>query len=1260
MARTRLGIGWTAFSFFIFHFSFFISAVAADAPLVFLRAPGPVVVDGNLSDWTLTASVSFEVDPNAISDKSAACYAMWDDQSLYLACVVRDASPMKNAGNDPSAAFKSGDTVHFYLGTDDPAAPATANGGPNDYHVLMTIQQGKPVVFAFRQKKAGVEKPVVIASPATRIELDWMGPVPGAELAVTAAHQSYTAEARLPVAFFDGFAPKAGMKVAVDVAVNFSDATGASNMAKVWWHRGSSQILDIPSELRFDRNLWGTGEFLAAGQQAVVINNQNFFVVPAPGKVAVDGDLGDWDASCGYGPQYVDPALRDRNNVTWLAMHDADALYLGAVFNSALPYQNDGGVNNVWWQGDSLEFRISADTAKQNVDPRHNADILTFGVWHNPEENKDYAALQRSFAFTIADVAGIAVRSRKTDTGRTFEVRVPWSVVQSGNHPKPGDSVPFTLAAIWKNGLRAFGMGSISSFRGMNDWGRAHFLKKGKPERVYLNIQKAVAGEADISAGRFTATIKVRAKGLLSAGVYSADGKLLRTLFSGKAVEPGDLKIGWDGKDDLGNELPAGKYQVRLVHNAGLHASYVTSATSPGNPPHASTVPTRGWGGVWGNVQDVAADASGVYVLWAMEEGDGALVHMDENGQIIWRQHIPLALHGAQRCVASNGTHVYCTVDVVGKDSTRAGLWRVSCKNGSYEPFEHEGADPLAFYLDGIEGPIPQKDHVSPDAAPPVAGLAADAGKLYASAYYQNEIVICNAASGRREDSIKIDRPRGVCLDGPAKLLAVSGTGIVSVDIKAKTVKPVVTAGLDAPWDVGRGSDGSIIATDRGDRSGRGGSQQVKCFDRFGRNDRAGKLIATYGGRGGRDNNGKYDPGKLRNPAGVTVAASGAIFFSEDAPPRAFYRLGKKLQLEKFWSGPWYLSGEVTVDPARPEHLYMWSHEAFIRHVIDYEKRSSTPDAVWSDFALPVGSYGRWFPRIITHNGHKYMFCGGNPVTLFRIDGYKALLIAAIGSDGKSPDRPLWIFTDLNENGKLDNGERIDYPGVGGQRTGGSYWGGSINPDDLTVYYLDGSRSAIVLKPEITATGMPMYNFTDPLVIPLDQAQKPGTRANVSSIWHAPNGGVFGNADVSGSDPRGIGHSSHLSDTFVFRLDAKGNLVWRAGSKASGIAKNGQFYGRMCGMAGPVADRYFSFVDENGQDKVYTIDGLFVGNLLEDTAVAEPSENTLFVEHFNSIAYRNAKDGKWYFVAGASGYASIWEIAGLETVTRMEAEMKKN
>ena len=75
---------------------------------------------------------------------------------VFSPLVVRDASPMKNAGSDPGGAFKTGDALHLYLSTDASPATARTEGGPNDFHLLMTVQQGKPVVFGFRQKKTGV------------------------------------------------------------------------------------------------------------------------------------------------------------------------------------------------------------------------------------------------------------------------------------------------------------------------------------------------------------------------------------------------------------------------------------------------------------------------------------------------------------------------------------------------------------------------------------------------------------------------------------------------------------------------------------------------------------------------------------------------------------------------------------------------------------------------------------------------------------------------------------------------------------------------------------------------------------------------------------------------------------------------------------------------------------------------------------------------------------------------------------------------
>ncbi len=1212
-----------------------------EVPLNFVRAPGAVVIDGKLDDWVLSAPVTYEVDPSA-QDRSVRTYAMWDDQSLYLAYVVRDSSPMKNSGDDPSRAFKTGDSLHFYLSTSREVEGKSPNGGPEDYHVLMSVLGGRPVVFAFRQAKAGVESPAVISSPATRIEIAWMGPVPGAELAVvnTPGNQGYVAETRLPLAFFDNFAPQAGQTVATDVAVNFSDATGATNLAKVWWHRGSSQILDVPSELRFERERWGQGIFRAAGEKPLVINNQSFYVVPAPGQVAVDGDLGDWDMSCAYGPQYVDPVLQDKYNVTWAMMYDDQALYLGAIFNTP-SYSNEHGVDNTWWLGDSLEFRIQANTKWPGGDPKGNNDILTLALWYNPREDRDFIALQRSFNFTIGDVTRMQVKSRATATGRTFEARVPWDTVQSGNYPRAGDSVQATLAAIWQNGLRAFAMGSISSFRGMNDWGMAHFLPAGQQKLVFRALRQPQATEAPIDAGEHKVLVEVPEKGLLSAGVYDSRGRLLRTLFAGREVAAGPVTIGWDGKDDAGAPVAAGEYEMRAVSNAGMRAEYVTSATSPGKPPHASDNPRGGWGGVWDNVVDIAADRTGLYPLWGIEEGDGGLLHVDEDGNLLWRQHLPLALPGRQVAIATNGQYVFCAVD---SSDGKAGLWRVKAADGGYVPFPHEGSDPLRFYLEGVSKP--EESLRDRTALPAVTGLAADATTLYVAAYHQDRIGLYSAETGQLKRTIPVPDPRGVCLDKDGGLLVVSGPRVLALNPATGERRVVLMLGLEAPWHVAVDTQGNLLVTDRG------ASQQVKRFSR------EGKLLGVFGKPGGRDNNGKYQPDMLRNPAGVCVAASGKVFFSEDAPPKVFMRLSTDLKYEKHWAGPWYISGEVCVDPENPEHLYAWGGDAWIRHRVDYQAKASTPDAVWTDFAL--ANYGRWFPRIAHYQGKTYLFGGGNPESLYRIDGYKMLLVAAVGCDTRDPKRPMWVFTDLNENGKEDPGERVVITPAS-RETGfhGSYFGGSVDPRDMSLYLLSwGPDQVWVLKPTWVKPGVPLYDLTQARIIPLDQAKKPGKQVGLSTIWWAPDGGVFGNADSPGSDPRGIGHSSHLSDVYVYRLDAEGNLVWRAGKKASGITKNGEFYGRACGLGGPIGEEYFSFVDEGGQDKVYTQDGLFVGNLLEDPAVASPSEYTLQVEHFGSNVYRNAQDGEWYFTAGASGYASIWRIAGLDKVRRLTAKVK--
>ena len=1213
-------------------------------PLNIVRAPGAVAIDGRLDEWVLTAPVSYEVDPMAF-DHRVRTYAMWDEEYLYLSYVVRDASPMKNAGSDPGGAFKTGDALHLYLSTDASPATGRTEGGPGDFHLLMTVQQGKPAVFGFRQQKAGVtdSTSITAAGGISKIGMAWMGPVRGADLVVTEGrdpqgNRNYTAEVKIPWAFFDSLKPANGLKLAMDVAVDFSDPSGSRNMSKVWWHRGSTMVSDLPTELRFDRDRWGLGELRAAGQTPIVIDPGNLFVVPAPAGVTIDGDLADWDLSCAYGPQYVDERIKEKNDVTWTMMYDAEALYLSAVLRSEHPLRNDGGIDNIWWKGDSLEFRLAADPARQTGDPKLNDDILCFGIWYNDRENKDYLCICRSFKFTIGDNRIATVKSKAVPGGRIFEARIPWSVVKSGNHPKAGDDIACTLTALWRSGQRAFGMGSINSFRHMSDWGLAHFLPQGKQPLVYRRLEPPAGVETQGRPVKYTVNVDVPKKGLLSAGVYAADGRLLRTLLAGSQVAaPGPRKIGWDGYTDDDQPAPAGRYEVRALVNGGLRAQYVMSPYGHGTPPHQSDNPLHGWGGGMAPVMDIAADANGLYPLWGYQEAVGVLQRIDDQGNLIWRQHMPLALHGMQTAVASNGQYVY----VAGDQGGRAGLWRVRCTDGSYAPLggTSGSTNPLEFHLEGVSRPAGGKTPVSAPSVVP--GLAADSKVLYASAYHQNQVVCFDAESGARLRAFDVPQPNGVCLDGADGLLVVSGKKVVRLDLKSGTITDVVTAGLEEPWHVAIDRSGRLLVTDRG------ASQQVKSFER------SGKPSGSHGIAGGRDNQGRYAPDKLLNPSGIAVSAAGKVYFSEQSEPRIMMRLGQDLKYERLWSGPYYLSGAVAIDPFQPDHLYLWPNNQtdLIRYVFDEAGKTSRPDAIWSKWAIPRPP--SQLPRIIQHDGQRYLFSSHNGVALQRIQGYDVKVIASISGQSS--------FTDLNENGREDDGERLRAGLVDGVPLRGlAYWNSSIDERDLSLYlsYPGGPNPrVVVVQPTFPLPGVPVYDFTKTRVIPLAAAKK-NAKSEIASIWQTPDGGVFGNVAAPGSDPRGLDHSSHLSDVYVFRLDKDGKLLWRAGRKASGLAKEGEFYGRACGLGGPLTDAYFDFSDEGGQELIYSNDGLYVGKLLEDGWTGVRNEYTLTVEHFNTCVYQNQINKRWYMTAGGDGYANLWEIVGLDTISRMSAPIE--
>ena len=122
---------------------------------------------------------------------------------------------------------------------------------------------------------------------------------------------------------------------------------------------------------------WPSGLYLLIAFAALMLtphataqqtNNAELRAVPAPRKVAVDGQLDDWDLSGEILICYDLARLADVYSVRAAAMYDATSLYLSFHFKDKTPlvnYVDPKSEPEAGWKADSVELRIKTDRVAQ-------------------------------------------------------------------------------------------------------------------------------------------------------------------------------------------------------------------------------------------------------------------------------------------------------------------------------------------------------------------------------------------------------------------------------------------------------------------------------------------------------------------------------------------------------------------------------------------------------------------------------------------------------------------------------------------------------------------------------------------------------------------------------------------------------------------------------------------------------------------------------------------------------------------------------
>jgi len=1036
-----------------------------------------------------------------------------------------------------------------------------------------------------------------------------------------------------------------------------------------------------------------TASLLTALSAALATETEHtdYRILPAPGKVVVDGQFTDWDLSgsifiCSDAENY-----RDQYASWQSAMYDSDNLYLLARWTTATPMSNPGICgSDSGWSGDCLQVRTivssagmpdaKGDDAKLGQRTTHitawrgrdGRDIigLTYGKRLNEGEVKDAKKVGAQQAFV------------KNPDGKGYvqEIAIPWKLLtQDGQSPKAGATIIMTYEPNFSSSSKMristkdlFRPGvtpdRVFAFCSYDRWGLAKLEATGKMvplpvrlsdgRRFAVKMAKGVPTvdwkglfKEDKLEGFAKIALQMPEDGFVSLIVKNADGQVIRNLVSAKFMTKGKQEVLWDGLSTPsdrrpGDPVPAGDYTWEAIWHKGIGLSLVGWACNDGKAPFDSV--GGNWGGDMGGPCTVDADNERMYLGWGASEAGKALVCTDFDGKVKWR-HKRGGFGGAALVAVDKG--IVFVYDY-GQGNT---LYRLDASKGAYVNWQ--GAEEATLELGKI---LAQFNPVGVTNEPAASGLAVCGEKLFVSygalnAPWNKEqpagntLLALDATTGKVLQNIKVENPGDLKVGADGKLYLVCGTSkIARVNTETGTLTTIVD-GVNNVHCVAADKEGNLYA-------GLGDPEnQVKVFDN------TGKLVRTIGKPGGRNLLGLWDKSGMRFIAGLKVDPKGQLWVMErDGCPRriSVWDAATGNFAKEFFGPTDYGAGGGAICPTDPYTL--------IGHGCEWKIASDTGKAE----CVAVISRGKWAnARFGTgKDGRVYAAIGGGwpkhlPVNIFeRISAGHWKLRASIATkedkvaDQHKSAQHLVVWSDRNDDEQQQADEVREYDlDLGGWIDGWYLYFNQAMTFSGGKYRIDVTGW--------TPCGAPEYDLTKAVKLPAPE--------DVAS-----RGGMGAQNDLVSEDGNFVLYNGHYGtehSDFVCYDIRTGNKVFAYPNNYVGVhgghlappGKTGLIRGAY-DIAGTVKlpaplGNLFVIGTDKGEWHLLSSSGYYVSSLFEgdpmkikwpDEAVPGANMNTvppgMGAEDFGGSVIL-ATDGNMYVQAGKTAFIDC-KVSGLDTV----------
>ncbi len=346
-------------------------------------------------------------------------------------------------------------------------------------------------------------------------------------------------------------------------------------------------------------------------------------------------------------------------------------------------------------------------------------------------------------------------------------------------------------------------------------------------------MQKARSDIPTSLAGELQFTFTLDNSYTTSAGAFKPDGTLIRTLWRSVEYKPGVHTTVWDGKDDNGNTVPAGSYQIKvLTHNVNYVWEGVignTSASLTGPNVHRT------------NMVGLAIDGTnGFYSVGYAERMPGMYRFNTGSPQV------PTSLPheedgGTWNYVATDGAKAYFTHTAPSRDSFVM-AWNVADNTEfNFTNGVTVGSNGSEYYWQSVIDRDTDSNQSS--------GLAVQKnGNVLAVAHGSlNAIRLFDKTNGQLLGSISVTNPHGLAFSANGDLYVLSGTAVVRfTDVGNSNKQNGSLGSFSNPLAIAAhpNDNNQFLVADGGS------SQQVKAFDA------SGNLLWTYGQQGGYATNG--------------------------------------------------------------------------------------------------------------------------------------------------------------------------------------------------------------------------------------------------------------------------------------------------------------------------------------------------------------------------------------------------------------------